>query len=149
MRIVPASHLDHDLTPDHVAWILARFGEREGFFLETVDLPPELGPLPCGLHGPVMGDPPIAHAEAAHVARAHRAWPSRVVDRPYRPSRKLTVIGGPDDDGSTVLYTAYGGPSAPRELLDPGLAGDPAALAESWAFWAEHALSRHRVLPPR
>lgn len=141
MRITSSSHLDHALTPAHVAWLLERFGAREGFFLETVALPDALGPLPCGLHGPTMGDDPIRDGEAELVVRGARAWPSRVVSRPPRPSRLLSVIAGPDDDGVTALYTAFGGPVAPRETRDPSLVGDVAAVAESMAFWATHALS--------
>jgi hypothetical protein len=40
-----------------------------------------------------------------------------------------------------ILYTAFGGPAAPREPGDPSLDGNEAGLAESKAFWAEHALS--------
>jgi len=38
-----------------------------------------------------------------------------------------------------VLYTAYGGPVAPREPFDRSL--DEEAKAESEKFWAEHALA--------
>lgn len=144
MRIDPAlSHLDHNLTPDHVAWILDEFGDRTDAFAATVDLPADFDSLPCGLYGPLVGDSPIGEDDVVLAPRGARTWPSRLVGMPPRPSRKVTVIAGPSDDGrAVVLYTAFGGPLAPREPGDPGLAGDPAALAESRAFWAEHALSR-------
>lgn len=40
---------------------------------------------------------------------------------------------------TTILYTAFGGPLAPREPGDPDLPAEE--RAESEAFWAEHALS--------
>ena len=52
----------------------------------------------------------------------------------------MTVIGGPDGDDPCVLYTAFGGPAAPREPWDPSL--DEAGWAASLAFWEAHALSR-------
>ncbi len=139
MHITSDSHVDHALTADHLAFILSRFGDREAFFLETVELPAELPPLPCGLHGPLMGDEPVPEAEVSYVVRGDRPGASRTTDRPTRMVRTMTVIGGPHK-GAVILYTAYGGPSAPREPFDPGL--DEAGRAESQAFWAEHALSR-------
>jgi hypothetical protein len=141
MHLSPASHLDHALTPAHVAWLLERLGPRAGFFVETIELPPALESLPCGLHGPVLGDAPLADDETTLAVRGARAWPSRLCQRPCRPSRLLTVIAGPDEEGETVLYTAFGGPCAPREPGDPSLAEDAQGLAESQAFWATHALS--------
>lgn len=138
MRITTDSHTDHALTPEHLEYILRRFGEREGFFIETVELPPQLASLPCGLYGPSMGDDPISDADVAMVTRGTRPNPSRLVYRAPRPSRQMTVIAGPHE-GETILYTAFGGPAAPREPGDPSLEGD--ALAESRAFWATHALS--------
>lgn len=61
-------------------------------------------------------------------------------DRPARMVRTMTVIGGPDDHGETILYTAYGGPSAPREPWDSTLNEEQRAQAQQ--FWSEHALSR-------
>lgn len=140
MQITSDSHVDHTLTQSHLDLILARFGDRQAFFLETVELPVELPPLPCGLHGPVMGDALVPDSEAALVVRGNRQGPSRVCDRSPRMVRTMTVIGGPDDQGLVILYTAYGGPSAPREPWDPSL--DEEERAQAQAFWAEHALSR-------
>lgn len=139
MDITPDSHADHSLTAKHLAFILARFGDREAFFLETVTLPEELAPLPCGLHGPLVGDEPVPEAEVSYVTRGGRPGASRVCDRPTRMTRTMTVIGGPHE-GKVILYTAFGGPPAPREPFDPGL--DDAGRVASQAFWAEHALSQ-------
>lgn len=134
MTITPAAHLDHALTPAHVAWIAQRFKDESEFFLATVELPPELGDLPCGLHGPLVGDPPVPESEVTYSGA------SRLCQRPSRPTRLLTVIGGPDGGDPCVLYTAFGGPAAPREPFDLSLASDEVRVA-SEAFWAEHALS--------
>lgn len=64
-----------------------------------------------------------------------------ICDRPSRQTRLLTVIAGPHEGDGCVLYTAHGGPAAPREPWDPSLNDDAAALEESRAFWSVHALS--------
>jgi hypothetical protein len=52
--------------------------------------------------------------------------------------------GGCDGTGKKhepcVLYTAYGGPQAPREPGDPAIK-DFAEQAASEIFWSEHALA--------
>ena len=140
MKITAAAHLDHALTPDHIAFIAAKFADRQAFFIETVTLDEGLSALPCGLHGPVLGDGPVPEAEVAYAVRGARAGVSRLVERPAREVRMMTVIGGPDGDDPCVLYTAFGGPAAPREPWDPSL--DEAGWAASLAFWEAHALSR-------
>lgn len=166
------SHLDHHLTDAQIAHVFERFADRAAFFIETIELPEELGTVPCGLYGPSMGDAPVLEAEQAK--RGARAWTSRLVDRPARPTRQLTVIGGPHDGEPCILYTAFGGPSTPqepgdirrqlealeeqrRELHRAGKGHDThpehvaiyakieAMLikrAESDAFWSTHALAK-------
>jgi hypothetical protein len=142
MKITAASHTDHHLTPAHVAFVLATFGDRTAFFRETVVLPDELPGLPCDLHGPKMGDAAVADSETARVVRGDRKGASRVCARAARIVRTVTVIGGPHE-GECILYTAFGGPAASREPFDEAFADgkDPEGLAESVGFWAEHALS--------
>jgi hypothetical protein len=140
IKILDASHLDHSLTPAHVAWLLEYFSDRVGFFLETVELPPELPDLPCGLHGPLVGDPPVPESEVTYRRRGERLGATRLCARPSRPTRLLTVIAGPDGDEPCALYTAFGGPAAPREPFDLSMAPDEVQAAAR-AFWAEHALS--------
>ena len=142
MKILTVSHTDHNLTPAHMAWIEERFGDRQEFFLETVELPPELPALDCGLHGPLCGDAPVPEAEVTYRRRGDRPGKSRICDRPSRPTRLLTVIAGPDGDEPCVLYTAFGGPAAPREPFDPAVSLMPPENQEACrAFWKEHALS--------
>jgi hypothetical protein len=140
MRITSASHLDHGLQPEHVAFIERRFAAyTDGFFIETFDLPADLPAVPCGLWGPLMGDPAVPDGEVALRVRGTRAGPSRLVRRAPRPVRTVTVIAGPHGSEPCVLYTAFGGPVAPPEPWEPRLT--PSLAAESQAFWAEHALS--------
>jgi hypothetical protein len=148
MIVTSASHLDHALTPAVVAYITARFAGRDAFFIETITLPythngEALPEVPCGLHGPLMGDAPIPESECTYQVRGERPGPSRMTARPVRTVRTLTVIAGPHEGEPCVLYTAFGGPSAPREPFDAALQGPDAseAKAASVAFWGEHALS--------
>jgi hypothetical protein len=133
------SHLDHDLTPAHLAFLVSHFADRDGFFIETVTLPDDLPGLTCGLYGPSMGDPPMIEGVVFEV-RGQRAYPSRMVTLPTRSTRLLTVIAGPYKDAPCVLYTAHGGPKAPREAGDPTLKSAE-DIEESCAFWATHALA--------
>lgn len=152
------SHLDHDLSEVQIRHLLDHFADRTTFFLETFELPNELGTLPCGLWGPTMGDPPIPESAVLYAPRGTRSWPSRLVDRPARSTRLITVIAGPHEEPCPiclanqehlepcpgklrhpcVLYTAFGGPPAPQEPGDPGCK-DPMTSA---AFWSVHALAR-------
>lgn len=158
--ITHRSHLDHSLTIDHVRFLLAHSCARDGFFIASLTMPTELPALPCALRGPIVGNPAIADEDTIMRARNGRAWPSRMLadarkpmrtrmapDGPEGPvwgwsathrSRVLTAIGGPSDGHPCVLYTAYGGPLAPREPGDPSLVG--ADLDEAIAFWSQHAL---------
>lgn len=138
MDIAPASHLDHNLSPAHVAFIRDRFGDRTAFFLETVELPADLPSLVCNLHGPVTGGAPVSESEVTYSIRGTRQGPSRMCSRAPVEVRTLTVIGGVHE-GQCILFTAYGGPSCPREPWDETL--DEAGREAAQAFWAEHALS--------
>jgi len=139
MIITAESHLDHGLTEAQVAHILSVYGTREGFFIETFELPEALGSVPCGLHGPVTGDAAVGEGEVSYETRGDRGWPSRVCERPERGTREVTLIAGPHGD-ATVLYTAFGGPLAPKEPGDPSIPADKEK--ESRDFWAAHALTR-------
>jgi hypothetical protein len=162
------SHVDHGLSAAQIRYLLERFADRDSFFIETLTLPRDLGTVPCGLYGPTMGDPPISDAEVTYARRGTRTWDSRLISLPARDQHEVTVIAGPheeecarcsaaagawnllhrascpDCDGTQkikhtcVLYTAFGGPSAPQEPGDPGCK-DPATSA---VFWREHALAR-------
>jgi hypothetical protein len=131
------SHVDHGLTSAQLEWLLARFADRDAFFIESVELPQELGTVPCGLYGPDMGDEPVAESDVHYAVRGEREWSSRLVNRPSRPTRTVTVVAGPFEEHACVLYTAYGGPCSPQEPGDPGCKDK----ASSEQFWSQHALA--------
>jgi len=132
------SHLDHGLSPAVVDYIFKRFADRTAFFIETFELPEEYGTVPCGLYGPIMGDDSM-HYWAYDAKRGNREYTSRVIsNKPARQVRMVTVIAGPHDGLSCILYTAFGGPITPKEPNDPTLAPDK--REESEKFWREHAL---------
>jgi hypothetical protein len=91
-----------------------------------------------------MGDPPIRESDVYYAARPGRAWPSRLVCRPMRPTHLLTVVAV-EQEGQWVLATVYGGPEAPREVADPNLTGQR-YIAESAAFWRDHALANEEAV---
>jgi len=129
------SHLDHGLSEEAVAFILNKFQDRDGFFIESFDLPEGFGKVPCALYGPLMGDEAVTEDQVVYAVRGDRSYSSRMVSRPMRDTSVVTVIAGPHDGKSCVLYTAFGGPLAEKEV------GDPSAAEKSAAFWAAHALA--------
>jgi hypothetical protein len=127
-----------------------------------------LPPLPCLLYGPIMGDGPVPEALTTWAQRGEREWEDRCIiaqatvpltgtklrgdtnwkmreDIPQAPGyaqgrvvKTMTVIAGPNGGHACILYTAFGGPLAPKGINDPSLLA--AERQESETFWAEHAL---------
>lgn len=150
LAITTTSHLDHHLMMKHIYFILERFKDRDGFFAETIDLG-DLPGLPCALRGPAVGMSPVHDvddklvAQVEYRARPGRSYPSRLLLPSAMPdwlwnleSKLVTVIAGPHEGLPCMLYTAFGGPLAPREPGDPTLPESERAASE--AFWREHAL---------
>lgn len=98
------SHVDHGLSEAQLDYLLDRFADRSSFFLETVELPESLGTVPCGLWGPIMGDPAIDESLVRRARRGERAWTSRLIDRPARPTRRVTVIAGPHEETCATCH---------------------------------------------
>jgi hypothetical protein len=94
----PDSHVDHGLTEGQLRYLLDRLADRRAFFVETIALPRELGTVPCGLYGPLMGDSANGEAEVTYAARGSRAWTSRLIDLPARPQHEVTVVAGPHEE---------------------------------------------------
>ncbi len=142
MEITKDSHLDHNLTRSQVEYIQKKFANRDSFFIETIDLEGTgLGLVPCGLHGPLTGDEPVPEEEVVYLKRGDRPYPSRTCSRKPKMTSKVAVIAGPHEAELCILYTAFGGPVAPKEPGDPSLEeGEP--VRESAEFWAEHALTK-------
>lgn len=139
MQITKDSHVDHNLTEAQLAFIADKYADRATFFIDTFELPEELGTVPCGIHGPSVGDEPVPEDEVHYAVRSGRKCASRLCRRPQRPSRTVTVVAGPHE-GKCILYTAYGGPCAPREPGDFSLQ-TMEEVVEAREFWAKHALS--------
>jgi hypothetical protein len=133
------THLDHSLTEEHLKFVLGLDPSTRGDISSpvrafAVEMPAALAPLPCGLHGPIMGDDPVPEDEVIYEVRGNRKGESRLVDRPVRQSRFVAVVAGPHDGHDWVLFTAYGGPVMPREPFDDD-------SEETKEIWATHALS--------
>ena len=139
LEILSVTHVDHAFTPAHFEYIKSRFLEKAGFFIETFALPDCLAEVPQGLYGPIVGDPPIEEADVSYVIRGQRKCASRVVARPMRATRTITVVAGPHEGKPCVLYTAYGGPQAPREPGDTSIKTWEEVVV-SREFWMVHAL---------
>lgn len=142
------SHIDHDLSLGMLEYLKERFAGRDAFFIEEIELPEHLGTVSCGLYGPAMGDDPISETEVVYKVRGNRRCASRIaaphmVNAGKRQTRKLVVIGGPYAGQygieKCVMYTAYGGPQAPREPGDPTIPTWE-GVQEARKFWAEHCL---------
>jgi hypothetical protein len=141
------SHTDH-VPADVLEYVLALFKERSGFFIETVELPTHLSAVRCDLHGPAVKEPPVLEDEVWWGCRGERPYESRLCRRPPNMTRVLTVIAGPHDGLPCVLFTVFGGPVAPREVMDPNFK-TLEEVRQSEEFWAEHALSQPAPFPKK
>lgn len=146
IKVIPESHVDHGIPRAVLAWALGHLAETLGadalgrVTVTTLEIPRSLPRVPCALYGPATGYGPVPDSVAFYRRRGNRPGESRVICAAPHPDRRLTVVVGPVDDvAGLVLYTAYGGPQAPREPWDPSL--DEAGRAEAEAFWSEHALA--------
>lgn len=133
------SHLDHNLEMEHLEFIKSMHVRTDGIQVTTFTMPRELKPLPCGLHGPIMGDAPVAENEVHYAPRNERVGDSRLVFRPRRLMQTITLVTGPHDGHEAVLFTAYGGPAAPQEPFELVEGSD--LWKTSKEFWSKHALS--------
>ncbi len=137
IKQIPESHVDHSLTLAQLEWALAQEAPSGEVAVQTLRLPFDLGIVPCGLYGPVMGDTAVPEGDVFYAIRGERKGVSRLMRAgAARQTRKITIISGPHGDtgDDCVLYTAFGGPSAPREVYEDD-------SEESREFWAEHALA--------
>jgi hypothetical protein len=122
MIIHKDSHTDHAINQAQWHFILDSLEDRTGFFIETLELPQGLGFVLNELYGPSAGDPPVPEAEVHYGRRGDRAWDSRLVKMPKRPTRFIRVIAGPHDGEACVLFTAYAVSSKdmPQSPKEPG-----------------------------
>ena len=152
ITVLAQSHLDHGLTPQQVAYVLdyvrptlkgLAVDDDAGLIKDTVELPTELGTVPSGIYGPAVGDPPVEEEEVFYAKRGDRVADSRLVDKPHRHQRMVTLIAGPHNDFRWALYTIYGGPLAPKEPSTLNRNDTAQDHKNSREFWAVHALSSH------
>lgn len=145
ITIADASHVDHGLPTETLRYVVETVeAERAaalgaGLVIHTVTLPERFAPVPCSLVGPATGHEPVSDDRVRYEPRPPREYPSRLVEHPPVPTREVTIIVGEHEGDPAVLFTAFGGPLAPREPGDPTLPEEQRAEAE--AFWREHALA--------
>lgn len=136
-------HGDHGLQTEHLELIDTLLAGWDGTFrILCVELPEGVADLQCGLYGPAVGDNPITDDEVVYEKRGSRPGPSRLIDAPHRPARRMVVIAGPGSD-EAIVYTAYGtnaASPAPREWWDSSM--KPAEAVEAATFWRDHALAK-------
>lgn len=136
------AHDDHDLQPEHLAFIDEALADWDGSFLRRViTLPDHIESIPSALYGPSVGDQPIYEYQVTYEKRNNRPGPSRLIDLPMRPARNVAVIGMRVHDGTLMLFTAYGTQAdepSPREWWDSSML--PKEAIEAATFWSQHAL---------
>ena len=132
---------DHGISSAQMKHIQSQLEDvaPQGFFIETVQVPHHLGPVPNALYGPDSGDKAVPERAVHYMNRSGRGWDDRMVDLPPRPADFVQAIG--TRKGNTFsLYTVHGGPLAPMHPEDPDNQ-DPKGSA---AWWKKHALSSHQ-----
>ena len=137
------AHDDHDLKTEHLEFIDESLSDWDGsFMIKVLALPEDCPSLPSALYGPTAGDEPVTEDRVTYEKRNNRPGPSRLIDAPMRPARNMVVIGMRVEDGTLMLFTAYGTQSdtpSPREWWDAGM--KPHEAVEAAKFWSEHALA--------
>jgi hypothetical protein len=134
-------HADHGITETQQSYINAELETQpDGFFIRQVNLPDVLGVVPCGLHGPVMGDDPVPDSEVTLEVRGDRPYADRMVNRASRPVNYVQVIGVRAGNDLT-LFTVYGGALAPQHPEDP----TNEAIEAAKKFWSQHALANGTI----
>ncbi len=137
------SHFDHDLPFGILSYLLNKFRDTNEFSITTYDF--GAGEFPCALVGPITGFPSVKETEVFYLKRGIREYESRCVDSSkyqVKNTSLITVIAGPYQDIPCMLYTAFPGPLAPKEVFDPKLSLDE--REHSIKFWSEHALAARK-----
>ncbi len=92
------SHMDHGFSAALWDHIFERYADKKEFFIDTFEVPPGHGTVTNELYGPSAGDPPVPESEVVYGKRGNRAWDSRLVLKPKRPTRLVRVIAGPHEE---------------------------------------------------
>ena len=139
------SHIDHGIGSEVLADILKHFEDRTGSFIATVnlkDVTSLVSEVPCSLIGPATYNTPVSEEEVIYKPRPGQSYSSRLLkdgDKQATSSDVVTIICGEHDGNPCVLFTAFGGPLAPKEPGDPTLKPEEREASEK--FWKEHALA--------
>jgi len=164
-------HDDHDITDpqlDYIKKVMMEIPPVMGFFIRQIEIPEELGQVPCGLYGPLMGDSPVDEYQVHYVQRGDRPWKDRILKRvegkcsfkepeilPKRFVDYVQVIGVRDYDcalGAEGERFVDGWQRNESDMYDlftifggplaPQHPEDPANkdVEAAKAFWAQHAL---------
>jgi len=134
------THLDHGLDTDNLEAVREAAKEcPDGaeVWIKTIKSPHE---APSAIHYHVP------ESEVFYARRGSRRNLSRLCARPQRMVFEVTIIAGMSQDGVTRVWTAYGGPHAPREPEDSYFVFSDAArksseYREAREFWSHAALS--------
>jgi len=137
-NIVKIFHADHGIQKELMQELVNQI-RPSGFFLKTVELPAGVPDVMSAIYGPIAGDDPVEEGTVTYKKRTPDRPLSRMIDKPMRPTRLVTIIGNEVEDQVTV-FTCYGGPAAEREPGDKSLK-TMEEIEASRLFWSEHALS--------
>src|SRR5690606_7992850 len=98
MNIAKIFHADHGVSDEMLKWAVEEI-KPTGFFLKTLTLPSHFPDLQNALYGPSAGDEPVSDTETHLKQRTPDRPHSRMVKKPKRATRLLTVIGIANADG--------------------------------------------------
>lgn len=114
------SHMDHGFTQSQWDYIFTKYADKTAFFIDTFELPVGLGTVTNELYGPSAGDPPVRESEVVYGKRGDRAWDSRLVLKPKRPTKFVRIIAGPHEEKCTTCDGKGILPSSPFSWYSHG-----------------------------
>lgn len=146
------SVIENGIDDDQSEYVIAetedflKNNEIVGPITRSVILPSELGQADLVLYGPCEGDSQVRDSDLSicYATRKGCSYPSRIIDKPVRKTRRITISVAPDENGTMVLRNMYGGSVRPIEPYDPAIleSTDKKAIAWSREFWSGHALAK-------
>lgn len=95
MKMHAESHIDHGFTDAQWKYIFEKYAAKTAFFIDTFELPEDLGTVTHALYGPTAGDAALDEHEVFYAKRGDRKRESRMTNKPKRPTRFVRVIAGP------------------------------------------------------
>jgi len=139
------AHADHNITQDQLDWVnhhpeISKLPDGE-FMIKVLEMPFFLDDARCALYGPSVGDPAVENHETFLMIRGDRDGPSRMIDKPTRPARRLVVIGIKGEKAKTI-YGTRGSRATPLEAWDAEKEEQTfEEIKKCRDFWNHHALS--------